>query len=144
MKVELKISEDTKEPYVVIFTNSITEEIQKIIATFEMHEKVISANDNERIIVLRPEEIYMVRIEQKEVVIYCESKKYTINKRLYELEDQLGKDFMRISKSTIINLKKIDCVEPSFNGMMYLLMKNGCKDYISRNYLPQFKKYLGI
>ena len=56
----------------------------------------------------------------------------------------LGNEFMRISKATVVNLKMIDSVEPSFNAMMYLVMKNGCKDYITRTYLTEFKKYLGL
>jgi DNA-binding LytR/AlgR family response regulator len=38
----------------------------------------------------------------------------------------------------------IDYVEPAFNGMMMILLKNGGKDFISRKYLPQLKQYLGI
>ncbi|HHT54760.1 MAG TPA: LytTR family transcriptional regulator, partial [Clostridiales bacterium] len=43
--------------------------------------------------------------------------------------------FIRISKSVLVNLKYLDCVEPSFGGIMLLVLKNGCKDYISRKYL---------
>lgn len=107
-------------------------------------QSVITAKDKEKIIVLNPDEIYMVRAEAGEVRVYCEDKTYRSARRLYELETELGSDFMRISKSTIVNLKKIDSVEPSFNAMMYLVMKNGCKDYITRTYLMQFKKYLGL
>ena len=91
-----------------------------------------------------PNEIYMVRVENEKTIIYSEKDKYYSTKRLYQLEEQLGKGFMKISKSTVINLSHIKCVEPSFKGMMNLVMKNGCKDYISRKYLPNFKKYLGI
>ena len=86
----------------------------------------------------------MVRIENERTIIYCQKDKYLSSKRLYQLEEQLGKGFMKISKSTIINLSHIKCVEPSFKGMMSLVMKNGCKEYISRKYLPDFKRYLGI
>ncbi len=51
---------------------------------------------------------------------------------------------MKISKSTIINLNQVNSVKPSFNGMISLLLKNSCKDYISRKYIPSFKKYLGL
>ena len=122
----------------------MTEEIQRAVEIFEARGSVITAKEGEKIIILRPEEIYMARMENKEVVIYCETKKYLSGKKLYELEGMLGEDFMRISKSTIVNLKKIASVEPSFNAMMYLVMKNGCKDYITRTYLSQFKKYLGL
>ena len=60
------------------------------------------------------------------------------------MEKLLGSGFMRISKSTLINLKQINSVEPSFHGTMLVILKNGNKDYISRKYLPAFKKYLGI
>ena len=56
----------------------------------------------------------------------------------------LGADFMRISKSIIVNLRKIESVEAVFNGMLLLRMKNGSKEYVSRTYLPQMKEYLGI
>ena len=144
LRVEIKLSEEIKEPYAVIHTNAVTEEIQRAVEIFEARGSVITAKEGEKIIILRPEEIYMVRTENKEVVIYCETKKYLSGKKLYELEGMLGEDFMRISKSTIVNLKKIASVEPSFNAMMYLVMKNGCKDYITRTYLSQFKKYLGL
>ncbi|WP_343251032.1 LytTR family DNA-binding domain-containing protein [Diplocloster hominis] len=144
LRVEIKISGDIKEPYAVIFTGNVTEEIRQAAASLEKRETVITANDRERIIVLSPEEVCMVRVESSETVIYCGRNKYCSKKRLYELKESLGKGFMQISKSTVVNLRELDSVEPSFNGMMVLHLKNGCKDYISRKYLPEFKKYLGL
>ena len=144
MKVELKISNEVKEPYAVIYSDSLTDEISRAVMFLENTGKLITAEENGRILILQPEEIFMVRIENERTIIYCQKDKYFSSKRLYQLEEQLGKGFMKISKSTIINLSHIKCVEPSFKGMMSLVMKNGCKDYISRKYLPNFKKYLGI
>lgn len=144
MRVEIKLSSDIREPYAVIHTNAMTDEVQRAVEIFETKSSVIIAKEDEKIIVLNPEEIYMVRAENGEVIVYCEKKKYSAGKKLYELENMLGEGFMRISKSTIVSLKKIDSVEPSFNAMMYLVMKNGCKDYITRTYLADFKRYLGL
>lgn len=144
MRVEIKLSEEFKETYAIIYTKEISEEVQRAVEILEAKENVITAKDNEKISIIEPKEIYMIRMENKEVVIYCEKKKYISGKKLYELERILGDSFMRISKGTIVNLKMIDSVEPSFNAMMYLVMKNGCKDYISRTYLAEFKKYLGL
>lgn len=144
MRVEIKVSKEVKEPYAVIYVNELTDDVQKICTMLESNEKVITVSDSDRIIIIKPEEIYMARTEASDVNIYCKNKKYRTKKRLYELENLLGNDFMRISKSTIVNLKSIECVEQLFNGMMLLVMRNGCKDYISRRYLPEFKKYLGI
>ncbi len=144
MRVEIKVSAEIKEPYAVIYTNAITGEVIKIRSILEIQEPVVTVADGERIIVLTPEEIYMIRTENENVVVYNKDRSYISNKRLYEMEASLGNGFLRISKSTITNLRMIDYVEPTFNGMMMILLKNGCKDFISRKYLPQLKEYLGI
>lgn len=146
MKVEIKISTEATEPYAVIHANEITSEIRRIASVIEdsADNSIITVTDNERMFVLRPEEVYMVRVENEKTVVYTKVKKYNSNKRLYEFETLLGNGFMRVSKSVLVNLQYLDCVEPSFGGIMLLVLKNGCKDYISRKYLPVFKKYLGI
>lgn len=144
MKVEIQISADIEEPYAVIYSNKMTDEVQHIYEKIQSGGNVITAIDNEQIIILHPAEIYMLRMENEQLIVYCQQKKYVSGKRLYEMEQLLGNRFMRISKSTIINLKKVNSVEPSFNGTMLVVLKNGDKDYISRKYLPAFKKYLGL
>ena len=85
----------------------------------------------------------MVRVEAGDTILFGKCSKYRSRKRLYELEKQLGKQFMQISKSTLVNLSYLDSIEAGFNGTLLLKLKNGCKDYVSRKYLPEFKKYLG-
>ena len=144
MKIELKISENIIEPYAVIYASSISEEVQKIISAFEIPKNIIASDNNGTIIIINPDDVYLVRVENSDTIIYCKNNQYLSKKRLYEISEQLGDGFMQISKSSIVNLKQLDCVEPFFNGMMNLKLKNGCSDYISRKYLPSFKKYLGI
>lgn len=143
MKVKIEIS-DIETPYAVIYTNEITQEIQRAVSLLDMKSDIITANDDEKIVIIEPQKIYMIRVENSETIIYCENKRYHSKKRLYELHAQLGGDFIQISKSAVINLKKIDCVEPSFSGMMKLFLKNKQSEYISRKYLPEFKRYLGL
>lgn len=144
MKVEIQISEEINEPYAVIHTNKMTDEIKQLMEMFHAPGNVITVTDNDQLLVLEPSEIYMLRMENEQLHVYCQQKSYISGKRLYEMEKLLGSGFMRISKSTLINLKQIKSVEPSFHGTMLVILKNGNKDYISRKYLPTFKKYLGI
>ena len=144
MKVELQISADIDEPYIVIHTSKITPEINQLMELFQSSGNVITVTDNDQLIVLEPSEIYMLRMEDERLNVYCQQKKYVSGKRLYEMERLLGNGFMRISKSTLINLKQISRVESSFHGKMLVILKNGNKDYIYRKYLPAFKHYLGI
>ena len=144
MKVEIKLSADIHEPYAVIYADSINDEIQKAVIALESGENVITAKSGERIVLLRANEIHMIRAEAEKIFIYTKTDKYLSNRRLYEFETMLGTGFIRISKSVLVNLKQISSVEASFNSMMLLIMKNSEKDYISRKYLPAFKKRLGL
>lgn len=105
---------------------------------------IITVKDGEKIVIISSKSVYMIRMENKQVIVYTKDEKYISNKRLYELKNALGNGFFRISKSTIVNIKKIDSIAPSFRGVMFIEMKNGCKDTISRKYLPEFKKYIGL
>lgn len=146
MKVEIKVSAEAKEPYAVIYTDEVTAYVRQIAEMLESAaaSKMVTVADNERIMVLRPEELYMIRIENEKTVVYTKTRRYISGKRLYEFEALVGNGFMRISRSTVVNLNELECVEPTFGGLMLLRLKNGCKDYISRKYLPVFKKYLGL
>ena len=145
MKVSIDISADYKEPFAVIHTDKVTDEIQRVIDVLGTSETPITALQNEEdIVVLQPKEIFMVRVEDGDTIIYGAKSRYRSRKRLYELSEQLGKQFMQISKTTLINLSYMDSIEPGFSGTLLLKLKNGSKDYVSRKYLPEFKKYLGL
>lgn len=145
MKVEVKVLAEAKDPYAVIYTNEVTPEVRRMAALIEAESSgFVSVVENERIIVLHIDDIYMVRVENEKTVVYTRTKRYNSGKRLYEFEVILGNGFMRISKGTLVNLNYLDCVEPTLGGLMLLVLKNGCKEYISRKYLPVFKKYLGL
>ena len=142
MKVDIKVLLEAKEPYAVIYASEIAPEIRRTAALLETKNSgVVSVMENERIIVLRPDEIYMVRVENEKTVVYTKTKRYDGGKRLYEFEEILGKGFMRISKGTLANLHYL---ESTLGGLMLLVLKNGCKECISRKYLPAFKQYLGL
>ena len=145
MKVSIDISAEYKEPFAVIHTDKVTSEIQRVIDVLGSSETPITALQNEEDnVVLQPKDIFMVRVEDGDTIIYGARNQYRSRKRLYEIAEQLGKQFMQISKTTLINLSYMDSIEPGFSGTLLLRLKNGSKDYVSRKYLPEFKKYLGL
>ena len=138
MKVNVDISSEHKETYAIIYTNKMTEEIQRVMDIFSTRVTPITALRNEEdIIVLQPTDIFMIRVENGDTIIYGENDNYRSRRRLYELKEQLGNSFMQISSY-------MDSVESSFSGTLLLKLKNGCKENVSRTYLPEFKKYLGL
>lgn len=149
LKVELFLSKDIEEAYTEIYTDKLTDNIQKAIEILEDDEyndkpSLLAVSNGQDISLLDYSDIYMIRIENKQVVVYTQKDEYTSKKPLYQLEDILDSSFVRISKTTIINIHKINRVAPSFRGMMFVELKNDLKDTISRKYLPTFKQSLDL
>lgn len=144
MKVKIELSREYTPPYAIIYTDTVDEDIQRAVDLLSSRESPVIARQEDRIIVLKPEDIWLIRVEDGETFIYTQKKKYTSKKRLYELLERLGKNFMRISKQCIVNLSYIQSVEAGFSGTLLLKLENGLSDYVSRKYLPDFKNYLGM
>lgn len=146
MKVNLFVSRDIKEPHADIHTKELTDNVTKAISILESDESndMIAVKKGSDIAFLEFDEIFMFRVENKQVNVFTKDKEYLIKKPLYQVEEQLSKDFVRISKTTIINLRKIERVAPSLRGMMFIELKNGLKDNISRKYFPDFKNALDL
>lgn len=146
MKVNLFVSRDIEEPYADIHTNELTDNITKAMSILESDDsnEMLVVKRGSDIALLEFSEIFMFRVEDKQVNVYTENQEYIIKKPLYQVEETLTSDFVRISKTTIVNLKKIKRVAPSLKGMMFIELKNGLKDNISRKYLFEFKRALDL
>ena len=146
MKVNLFVSRDIEEPYADIHTNELTDNITKAMSILESDESsgMLAVKKGLDFALLEFSDVYMFRVEDKQVKVYTEKGEYQIKKPLYQVEETLTSDFVRISKTTIVNLKKVERVAPSLKGMMFIQLKNGLKDNISRKYLPDFKQALDL
>ena len=148
MRVEVKIDPDISEPIAVIHAPKMTRELMALVETLEQTvakpSLLIAKNDN-KIFVIEPEQIDIIRTEGNDIKLYNrEAQEYIVTKPLREIQEQLGSAFVRISKSTLVNINRVDHLSPSFNSTMYIVMKNGVSDYITRKHLGDFKKRLGF
>lgn len=146
MKVNLFVSRDIDQPHADIHTNELTDNISKAINILESEDQseMLAVKKGSDITLLELKDIFMFRVEERQVKVFTENSEYMVKKPLYQVEEGLTNDFVRISKTTIINLKKVRRVAPSLGGMMFIELKNGLKDNISRKYLPDFKKALDL
>ena len=90
-------------------------------------------------------QILYIEAVDKDVFAYRAEGVYRIRKTLYELEDDLkDKLFVRISKSTIVNIKAIKTISPEDFRRVKLLLKNGEYLIVSRSYANGFKQAIGM
>ena len=146
MQVEIKIDPSQPEPKVVITAASMTEEANRIVRRLsEEIPQVISGTRDGKLEVLEPEELIRIYAASGKVFAVTGKGEYTLRLRLYELEERLSPhQFVRISNSEIIHLKKVVNFDLSFAGTIYVKLSNGTVTYVSRRYVSKIKKILGI
>lgn len=146
LKIEIKIDAQIEEPYITICVPKLTPTIQAAISLLQQeNEQILTGTANNKVHLIEPPSIIVIRTEGKELVLYNDDgNRLIMNKPLYELDQLLGEDFIRISKSAIINLRKIKNIESSFNGTMEIELMLGIKEVISRNFKKKFKTRLGV
>ena len=65
--------------------------------------------------------------------------------RLYELEEALaGTEFVRASKSLIVNFDHVRALRPYLNARLELVLDNGESVIASRQYAPAIKQKIGL
>ena len=90
-------------------------------------------------------DVFYFESVDKKVFIYCEDNVLESRQKLYELEESLGtRDFLRISKSAIVNLNKIKRLSPALSGRLEVILENEERIMISRQYVGELKRSIGL
>ena len=82
MKVNLFVSRDIKEPYADIHTNELTDNVTKAISILESDDvnEILAVKKGSDIALLEFGDVYMLRVENKQVNVYTENNEYLIKK----------------------------------------------------------------
>ena len=145
MKITISTPEPGQEDEIIIRCHQLDDKLMDIIYSLKVSANKIAAFSEKGITMLLPKDVYYFESVDNKVFAYCEKQVYEVRKKLYELESDLsGTDFLRISKSVIVDLSKIRNLSPSFNGRLEALLRNGEKIIISRQYVPALKKKLDL
>ena len=85
--------------------------------------------------------LYYVEAVDNKVFLYSAKQVYETRQKLYEIEHLLEeKQFLRVSKSMIVNLMKIKAIKPALNGRFIAVLQNDEEVIISRKYVSALKK----
>jgi two-component system LytT family response regulator len=97
-----------------------------------------------RISFLKTEEIIWIEADDKYVQFHTGKTPRTARQTLSAMEAQLDpKRFLRIGRSAIVNVEHIKELHPMFCGEHVVVMDNGTKLTLSRNYKEKLFELLG-
>ena len=137
-----KIPNDKPE-ILEIRCHSVTDEVWEIIAFVKSRQGQISGAIDERQYEISVTDIFYIEAVDNRSFIYTKGKVYESKQKLYELEELLNeKHFLRVSKSTILNLMKISSIKPAMNGRFTAVLSSNEQVIISRKYVPDLKRAL--
>lgn len=145
MKIMIEDLPAGEEEEVIIRCNGLSEDILRLIYKLKSKEHSILGYAGEEIRLVAPDNAYYFESVDNKVFVYSKNDVLETKHKLYELENELsGGDFLRVSKSVILNITKIKGLRPAFNGRLEADLDNGEKIIISRQYVPDLKKMLGM
>ena len=94
---------------------------------------------------LRLSEIFYFEVVDDRSFLYTQAAVFEAKEKLYEFERLcVGSTLFRCSKSMILNAEKIDYVRPSLSGRFEAVLSNGEKAVVSRKYVADLKRMLGV
>ena len=145
MRITIIEPKPEEEDEIIVKCRAIDEDLMDLLNLLRQGGRKINGYRDGNIYPIDLSEIYYFEAVDQKVFAYCRKDVFEIKSRLYELETSLPpKKFLRAAKSLIINLSQVQHLSPDFSGRFEAELKNGEKVIISRQYVPELKRKLGL
>lgn len=97
-----------------------------------------------RVFFLRVEEIDWIEAAGNYLRLHVGRSEHLLRDTMNRIESQLDPEqFLRIHRSTIVNLERVKELQPSFHGDYLVLLHDGRRLTLSRNYRARLQELLG-
>ena len=143
MKVRIEVNEEMQEEEIVIRCKAMDDNIKKIkldIETMRTKEVGMVFYRDEKEFFLKLNNILFFETENNNITAHTIDTVFTVKYKLYELEEILPKYFIRISKSTILNVNEVIAITKNISSSSLIEFKGTHKNvYVSRHYYKGLK-----
>ncbi|MGA5662240.1 LytTR family DNA-binding domain-containing protein [Bacillus bombysepticus] len=145
MKVNINIIEKLKEESCTFYVHKVTSFILDMVSTLENSSddylivNSIHKNEQEKI---PCSTIYYLEYLERKVFVYTKENIFEIKSPLYKLQYTLPDNFIRISKTTIVNIHFFKKFSAKASGNLEALLSNGENLIVSRKYVFSLKNKL--
>jgi DNA-binding LytR/AlgR family response regulator len=143
MRVDFLQDKSLEEARVIVQAPARTKDIDELIeAISNIAPSPISGYSDGVITKLGKDSI--IRIYSKDKRVYADTidSSYLIKSTLYQLEETLPKQFVRISNSEIVNTDKIIRLDLNLAGTIKVSLQGDIETKVSRRYISKVKEVL--
>ena len=143
MKILIEEPAPGEEDQIIIRCRQMSRDLLALVNSIKARQQPLSGYIGSDIHRIEPAAVYYFEAVDNKVFIYCREKVYESRYKLYEIEKMFADtDFLRVSKSVILQIKRISYLSPAYSGRFEATLDNGEKIIISRQYVPELKKKL--
>ncbi|MDE6218874.1 MAG: LytTR family transcriptional regulator [Lachnospiraceae bacterium] len=141
MKLFIEQDDGYREPEIHIKCGLIDADLQRIIDEIQTLMFSLPVSKEGAVSKLSLEEIFYFESVDERTYVYSQTEVYACDYKLYEVEEKIGKcGFARISKSVIVNIRKIQMIKPQLNGRFEAVLDNGEHLIVNRHYVSALKE----
>ena len=145
MSLKIEIQEGFEDVEIIIRCPEITDKIRKMESLLHGSRQRLSCGKDGVTHLIDKQDVLYFESVDKRCFIYTEDDVYETALKLYEIEEMLSEaGFLRSAKSQILNIAKIKSLCPDFGGRIEVIMDNGEKLIVSRQYAKILKERLGL
>lgn len=138
MKIKIEINENVADTELVIRCSQLNDEVvamQKALSEVFDQKKQLVFYKAEKEYYIPPKEILFFETDGNGISAHTIDNVFHVKYKLYELEDILPGCFMRVSKSTILNLNEVYAVTKNMTAASVIEFRGTHKQvFVSRNY----------
>ena len=145
MKINLDIDGKYNDTEVIIRAPHLNNDIERIVAMMRMIDMQIAVRKEGETYLLETDKILYIEAVDRKTFVYTTTESYESELKLYDLEqDLIQRDFLRISKQSIVNLRKIKSLKADVNRKIRITLQNGEQIVVSRMYSDELRRKLGL
>ncbi|MCR5339882.1 MAG: LytTR family transcriptional regulator DNA-binding domain-containing protein [Saccharofermentans sp.] len=145
MKINLDIDGKYDDTEITIRAPHLNSDIERIVAMMRMIDMQIAVRKDNETYLLETDRILYIEAVDRKTFVYTATESYESELKLYELEqDLIARDFLRISKQSIVNLRKIKSLKADVNRKIRITLQNGEQIVVSRMYSDELRRKLGL
>ncbi len=117
----------------------------KIVSNNFDNYKTIKGEISDGIVLIDYKEVEYFEAIKNDIFAFKNKRSYKTRYKLYQVEDIYeDKGFIRVSKSFVVNIRKIQRIKTYINTKYILVMENGNNIDVNRSYYKKFKERIGL
>jgi len=145
LKIVIKQDENVGETEITIVCRQIDAEIEQILSAVSLTGNTVAGVRGEETCFIPLKDILYFESVENKVFFYTDGETYETSVKLYQLEEKFrNSKFARISKSMIANLDRFRSIRPEKNSRLTATLVNGERLTVSRQYIGEIKRKLGV